>query len=86
MVPFANSDFWLRTSAEFHALAETTDCGRGKIKMRKGVPAMLESVNPHPGAADTRVCDHDRRETGKPILAEAYGPDDKLLKDLKLAA
>jgi hypothetical protein len=57
-----------------------------KIRMRKGRPChVLESRNPEPGAKGyTRVVSYIDRETGKPILAEAFGPDGKVQKEFEI--
>ena len=89
MVPFANSDFWLADlGLEFLHWPKQRIVEEAKIKMRKGRPCkVLESVNPHPGAAGyTRVRSWIDAKTGKPILAEAYGPDDKLLKEFEVGS
>jgi len=89
MVPFANSDFWLADlGLEFLHWPKQRIVEEAKIKMRKGRPCkVLESVNPHPGAAGyARVRSWIDAKTGKPILAEAYGPDDKLLKEFEVGS
>ncbi|PYK62446.1 MAG: hypothetical protein DME21_06415 [Verrucomicrobia bacterium] len=89
MVPFANSDFWLADlGLEFLHWPKQRIVEEAKIKMRKGRPCkVLESVNPHPGGAGyTRVRSWIDAKTGKPILAEAYGPDDKLLKEFEVGS
>jgi len=87
MVPFANSDFWLADlGLEFLHWPQQRIVKEAKIKMRKGRSCkVLESVNPQPGAAGyTRVRSWIDTETGKPILAEAYGPDNKLMKEFEI--
>jgi hypothetical protein len=87
MVPFANSDFWLADlGLEFLHWPQQRMVKEAKIKMRKGRPCqVIESVNPQPGASGyTRVRSWIDTETGKPILAEAYGPDNKLMKEFEI--
>lgn len=89
MVPFANSDFWLADfGLEFLHWPQQRIVEETKIRMRKGRPCkVLESVNPQPNAVGyTRVRSWIDRETGKPILAEAYGPDNKLLKEFEVGS
>lgn len=87
MVPFAGSDFWLADlGLEYFHWAEHRLDDEARIRMRKGRPCkVLESVNPTPGARGyTRVRSWVDRETGKPILAEAYGPGRKLLREFEI--
>jgi hypothetical protein len=89
MVPFVNSDFWLADlGLEFLHWPQQRIVEEAKIRMRKGRPCkVLESVNPQPNAAGyTRVRSWIDTQTGKPILAEAYGPDDKLLKEFEVGS
>ena len=89
MVAFAHSDFWLADlGLEFLHWPEQRIVEEAKIRMRKGRPCkVLESVNPHPGAAGyTRVRSWIDAKTGRPILAEAYGPDHKLLKEFEVGS
>jgi len=89
MVPFANSDFWLADfGLEFLHWPQQRIVEETKIRMRKGRPCkVLESVNSQPNAAGyTRVRSWIDKETGKPILAEAYGPDNKLLKEFEVGS
>jgi hypothetical protein len=87
MVPFAGSDFWLADLGldflhwpEQRLVTETT------LRMRKGRPCrVLESRRPGAGSRGyTRVRSWIDRETGKPIIAEAYGPGGKLLKEFEI--
>ncbi len=87
MVPFAGSDFWLADlGLEYFHWAEHRLDDAARIRMRKGRPCkVLESVNRAPGARGyTRVRSWIDRETGKPILAEAYGSDRKLLREFEI--
>jgi hypothetical protein len=87
MVPFANSDFWLADfGLEFLHWPEQRIVHEAKIKMRKSRPCnVLESINPRPNAAGyTRVRSWIDAKTGGVILAEAYGPDNKLLKEFEV--
>ena len=89
MVPFANSDFWLADlGLEFLHWPEQRIVQEAKIKMRKGRPCkVLESINPQPGAAGyTRVRSWIDAEKGQPILAEAYGPDNTLIKEFEIGS
>lgn len=89
MIPFANSDFWLADlGLEFLHWPGQRIVHEAKIKMRKGRPCkVLESVNPQPDAAGyTRVRSWIDIETGQPILAEAYGPDNKLMKEFEIGS
>lgn len=87
MVPFAGSDFWLADlGLEYWHWPEHRVVEEARIRMRKGRSChVLESINPSPTARGyTRVRSWIDRETGKPILAEAYGPDGKLLKEFEI--
>ena len=87
MVPFANSDFWLADlGLEFLHWPEQRIVHEAKIKMRKSRPCnVLESINPGPNAAGyTRVRSWIDAKTGGVILAEAYGPDNQLLKEFEV--
>jgi hypothetical protein len=87
MVPFAGSDFWLADlGMEYLHWPEHHIVENLKIKMRKGRPCrVLESVNPDATARGyTRVRSWVDRETGKPIIAEAYGSDGQLLKEFEV--
>ena len=87
MVPFANSDFWLADlGLEFLHWPEQRIVHEAKIKMRKSRPCnVLESINPRPNAAGyTRVRSWIDAETGGVILAEAYGADNKLMKEFEV--
>lgn len=87
MVPFAGSDFWLADlGMEYLHWPEHRIVEDLKIKMRKGRPCqVLESTNPE--ASDrgyARVRSWVDRETGKPIIAEAYGAGGRLLKEFEV--
>jgi len=87
MVPFAESDFWLADlGMEYLHWPEHRIVENLKIKMRKGRPCqVLDSVNPESTARGyTRVRSWVDRETGKPIIAEAYGPDGRLVKEFEV--
>ena len=87
MTPFAGSDFWLADlGLEFLHWPQQRIVEEARIKMRKGRPCrVLESVNPQPGAKGyTRVRSWIDTQTGGVILAEAYGPDNKLVKEFEI--
>lgn len=87
MSPFAGSDFWLADlGLEFLHWPEHRIVEEARIRMRKGRPCrVLESRNPLPGARGyTRVLAWIDRETGKPILAESFGPDGKPMKEFEI--
>jgi hypothetical protein len=87
MVPFAGSDFWLSDlGLEFLHWPEHRIVREARIRMRKGRPCqVLESRNPDATALGyARVVSWVDRETGKPILAEAYGADGRLLKEFEV--
>jgi hypothetical protein len=87
MIPFADSDFWLADlGLEFYHWTEHRIVDEAKITMRKGRPChVLESRNPAPAAQGyTRVLSWIDRETGKPILAEAYAANGKRIKEFEI--
>jgi hypothetical protein len=87
MIPFAGSSFWLADlGLDYLHWPEHRIVEEARIRMRKGRPCrVLESRNPDPAALGyTRVLSWIDRETGKPILAEAYAPDGKLLKEFEV--
>jgi len=87
MAPFAGSDFWLADfGLEFLHWPEQRIVYEAKIKMRKSRPCnVLESINPRPNAAGyTRVRSWIDTKTGGVILAEAYGPDNRLMKEFEV--
>lgn len=89
MVPLAGSDFWLADlGLEFLHWPEQRIVHEARIRMRKGRPCkVLESVNPAPGTSGyVRVRSWIDSETGQPILAEAYGRDNKLLKEFEIGS
>jgi len=87
MVPFANSDFWLTDlGLEFLHWPQQRIVEEAKIRMRKGRPCrVLESINTSPGATGyTRVRSWIDAKTGGVILAEAYGPAGKRMKEFEV--
>lgn len=87
MVPFASSDFWLADlGLQFLHWPQQRIVQEARIRMRKGRPCrVLESRNPVAGAKGyVRVVSWIDRETGKPILAEAYGAEGKLMKEFEI--
>jgi Outer membrane lipoprotein-sorting protein len=89
MAPFANSDFWLADlGLEFLHWPEQRIVEEAHIRMRKGRPCkVLESINSTPGAAGyTRVRSWIDTEKKQPILAEAYGPDNKRIKEFEIGS
>lgn len=87
MVPFAGSDFWLADlGLEFLRWPGQRIVEEVTIKMRKGRSCrVLESTNPAPGAQGyTRVRSWVDIETGGIVIAEAYGPDGKVLKEFEV--
>jgi hypothetical protein len=81
-VAFAGSDFWLVDLGLefFHWPTQRLI----RTEMRKGqVTKVLESVNPHPNGY-SRVVTWLDKESGAPILAEAYDRNDKLLKEFSI--
>jgi Outer membrane lipoprotein-sorting protein len=89
MIPFANSDFWLADlGLEFLHWPDQRIVRDLRITMRKGRPCrVLDSHNPNPGAAGyARVRSWIDKENGGVILADAYGPDGKLLKQFEVGS
>lgn len=87
MVAFAGSDFWLADlGLEYLHWPEHRIVRETRLRMRKGRPCqLLESTNPQAGAGGySRVRSWIDRETGKPILAEAFGVDGKLVKEFEI--
>ena len=87
MVSFAGSDFWLADlGLDFLHWPQHRIVEEVRIRMRKGRPCqILESRNPAPDAQGyNRVISWIDRETGKPIIAEAYAPDGRLLKEFEV--
>jgi Outer membrane lipoprotein-sorting protein len=80
MVPFADSDFWVADlGLEFFHWPEQKIL---KHEMRRGRACkVLESVNPNPSAGYSRVVSWIDSESGGIVHAEAYDPEDKLLKE-----
>jgi len=81
-VAFAGSDFWLTDlGLEFFQWPTQRLI---KTEMRAGqVAKVLESTNPHPQGY-ARVVTWLEKESGAPILAEAYDSDGKLLKQFSI--
>jgi len=82
-IPFAGSDFSLTDLGLefFHWPLQRLL----RTEMRKGqVAKVLESVDPHPGGGYARVITWLEKESGAPILAEAYDGHDKLLKQFSI--
>ncbi len=87
MMPFAGADFWLADlGREFLWWPEHRIVEEARIKMRKGRPCkVLESRNPQADAKGyTRVRSWIDTKTGGIIIAEAYGPDGKLMKEFEI--
>ena len=82
-LPFAGSDFWLiDLGLEFFHWPSQRLL---RTEMRKGqVAKVLESVNPRPAGGYARVVTWLEKESGAPILAEAYDANDKLLKQFSI--
>jgi len=82
-VAFAGSDFWLvDLGLEFFHWPSQRLL---RTEMRKGqVAKVLESMNPRPGGGYSRVVTWLEKESGAPILAEAYDANDKLLKQFSI--
>jgi hypothetical protein len=87
MIPFAGSDFWLADlGLDFLHWPEQRIDHTTRLTMRKGRSCkVLESINPRPGAAGyTRVRSWVDIETGAIIIAEAYGPDNRRMKEFEI--
>jgi hypothetical protein len=87
MIPFAGSDFWLADlGIDFLHWPEQRIDYTTRLTMRKGRSCkVLESINPRPGAAGyTRVRSWVDNETGAIIIAEAYGPDNRRMKEFEI--
>ncbi|MDB6019751.1 MAG: outer rane lipoproteinsorting protein [Pedosphaera sp.] len=85
-IPLAGSDFWLADLGfEFYHWPEQNRLP-GAVRHSRGC-YVLESRNPHakPGGY-ARVVTWVDKETGGPIEADAYGTDDKLLKEFSLGS
>lgn len=83
-VPLAGSDFWLMDlGLEFLHWPQQRIL---KSEMRKGRPCdVLESACPQPGPRGyARVVSWLDKESGGPILAEAYDQKNKLMKEFSL--
>ncbi|MCL5097197.1 MAG: outer membrane lipoprotein-sorting protein [Candidatus Omnitrophica bacterium] len=84
MVPFAGTDFWVADlGLEFLDWPEQRLV---KKEMRKGRSCrVLESINPQPAPGGyARVLSWIDFETNGLLMAEAYGPDGKLLKEFNV--
>ena len=82
--PLAGSDFWLMDlGLEFFHWPQQRIL---KTEMRKSRSCdVLESLNPHPAPrAYSRVVSWLDKETGGPIMAEAYDQKNKLVKEFSL--
>lgn len=84
-VPLAGSDFYLSDLGLdfFHWPQQRVV----KKEMRKGRPCQVLYSQPPPGAETngyTRVVSWIDTETGGPLLAEAYGPGDRLRKEFEV--
>jgi hypothetical protein len=87
MIPFAGSDFWLADlGLDFLHWPEQRIDRTTRLTMRKGRSCkVLESINTRPGAAGyTRVRSWVDNETGAIIIAEAYGPDNRRMKEFEI--
>lgn len=87
MIPFAGSDFWLADlGLDFLHWPEQRIDRSTRLTMRKGRSCkVLESINTRPGAAGyTRVRAWVDNETGAIIIAEAYGPDNRRMKEFEI--
>jgi Outer membrane lipoprotein-sorting protein len=85
-VPLAGSDFWLSDLGfEFY---HWPDQVRLPGQMRRGRPCyVLQSTNPHPAPGGYAwVKTWVEKESGQPVLAEAYGTDHKLFKEFELGS
>ncbi|MDB6066543.1 MAG: outer rane lipoproteinsorting protein [Pedosphaera sp.] len=85
-VPLAGSDFWLSDLGfEFYHWPEQR---RLKGEMHRSRPCyVLESINPLPTSGGySRVVTWVEKESGAPIQAEAYGADNKLMKEFWLGS
>ncbi len=84
-VPLAGSDFFLcDLGLDFFHWPQQTLV---KKEMRKGRPCQLLSSRPAPGAATNgyeRVVSWIDTETGGLLIAEAFGPGDKLWKEFEV--
>jgi hypothetical protein len=85
-IPLAGSDFWLSDLGfEFyHWTNQVQHAG----EMKHSRPCfVLESSNPHPNPNGyLRVVTWVEKESGQPIHAEAYGANNKLLKEFELGS
>ncbi len=82
-VPFVNSDFWLSDLGLefFHWPTQRLL----RTEMRKGqVTKVLESLNPNPNAAYARVVTWLDKESGAPIVAEAYDRAGTMVKQFSI--
>lgn len=85
-IPLAGSDFFLTDLGfEFY---HWPDQVRMPGQMRRGRPCyVLQSTNPHPSPNGySRVMTWVEKESGQPLLAEAYGADKKLMKEFELGS
>jgi hypothetical protein len=87
MIPFAGSDFWLADlGLDFLHWPDQRMDRSTRITMRKGRACkILESRNPRPNAAGyTRVRSWVDNETGAILIAEAFGPDNRRMKEFEI--
>jgi hypothetical protein len=87
MVPFAGSDFWLADlGLEYLHWPHHVIRRDLRITRRKGRPCqILESRTDTPNPEGySRVVSWIDRETGQPIIAEAYGADGKRFKEFEV--
>jgi hypothetical protein len=87
MIPYAGSDFWLADlGLDFLHWPEQRIDRDTRLTMRKGRSCrVLESINPQPGAAGyTRVRSWVDLKTGGIIIAEAYGNDNRPMKEFEI--
>jgi len=87
MVRFAGSDFWLADlGLEYLHWPEQEIREDFRITRRKGRPCqVLESRHPSPAAGGyAKVLSWIDRETGRPIIAEAYGADGEVMKEFEV--
>jgi hypothetical protein len=87
MIPFAGSDFWLADlGLDFLHWPDQRIDRTTRITMRKGRACkVLESRNPRPNAAGyTRVRSWVDNETGAILIAEAYDPDNRRMKEFEI--
>jgi len=84
-IPLAGSDFWLSDlGLEFYHWPQQERLAGARPRGRPSY--VLESINPHPSPDSySRVKTAIDEESGAPLEAVAYGPDDKELKIFDLS-